>query len=265
MRRTNPRILPAAVSISLALAAACGGTASPPAGEETPPPSPIAAAPPASRPADAGAPSIAPEPAAPDRLEIALTGADRLSLVEYLAPGQKRGQGTVQLDGKVAISITNPSAVPVRLVHMDPANLVFTRVDSGARFSLFHPCDPGLLVGRLAEPVRVPAEGELRTEGSTVFTLGPGATRAFEMGADWGCSGGPWQPVPEPGEHRVAYRIRRLPDGWSAPEPPAGATIRDRLEAARAALASDRFWDGAYGSEPVTVVFGAPRARRLGD
>jgi len=216
--------------------------------------------------ADAGAPASPAKPEVPQRLEIALRGVEALKLVEFLAPGVKRGAGAVQLVGEVAVSITNPSPVPVRLVHMNPANLVFTRVDSGAVRSMVHPCDPGFLLGSMGEPVRVPADGEHATEGSTVFTLGPGATRTFEMGDEWGCSGGQWKPVPEPGEYRVEYRILRLPaDSQPIVRPTARATIRDRLAAARNALASEEFWDGAYRSEPVKVIFGAPRAKRLGD
>ena len=247
--------------------AACGSASSPPAeGDPALAVTPPQESPPASvRIPDAGAPAVLAELAVPERLEIALRGVESLALVEFLAPGQKRGQGTVQLVGMVAVSITNPSQTPVRLVHMNPANLVFTRVDSGTRFSLLHPCDPGLLVGSTGEPVRVPADGELTTEGNTVFVLGPGATRTFEMGGDWGCAGGPWKPVPEPGEYRLEYRIHRLLDAWSAPAPAAGASIRERLEVARATLASDRFWDGSYRSEPASITFQVPRTQFIED
>lgn len=258
----------AALAAGLALAA-CGGTS--PTGAEGEPPQALSqpgeaprADPVRDADAEAGALALPAKPAAPERLEIALGGVEALSLVELLAPGQKRGQGTVQLVGRITVSITNPAAAPVRLVHMNPANLVFTRVASGARFSLLHPCDPGLLVGSTGEPIKVPRDGELATEGNTVFTLGPGETRTFEMGDDWGCSGGPWEPVPEPGEYRVEYRIHRLPDAWLPPEPPpAGASIRERLEAARTALAGEAFWEGAYRSGPVDVTFGTPTIRRL--
>jgi hypothetical protein len=257
----------AALAVCLALSA-CGGTSSPPMEGE-----PVkAVTPPQDDPredtangGDAGAQAVPAKLAAPERLEIALRGVEKLSLVEFLAPGQKRGQGAVQLVGKITVSIKNPSETPVRLVHMNPANLVFTRVDSGAHFSLLHPCDPGLLLGVMGEPAKVPRDGELETEGNTVFTLGPGEERTFEMGDDWGCSGEPWRPVPEPGEYRVEYRILKLPDAWLAPEAKAGTTIRDRLDAARTALSSETFWDGAYRSEPVPITFGAPKAKRLGD
>ena len=256
-----------ALAAGLALAA-CGGTSSTGAeGDPARTASSPAAAPQtdAVRADDAGTAGLAPlaKLAAPERLEIALRGVETLALVEFVAPGQKRGQGTVQLVGKIAVSITNPSETAVRLVHMNPANLVFTRVDSGARFSLLHPCDPGLLLGSTGEPVKVPRDGELATEGNTVFALGPGETRTFEVGDEWGCSGGPWKPVPEPGDYRVEYRIHRLPDAWIGSEVPAGASIRDRLEAVRSALASDAFWEGAYRSEPVAVTFTKPRIQRL--
>jgi predicted small lipoprotein YifL len=256
-----------ALAVVFALAA-CGGTSSPPAEGDTA----TAVTPPQNDPredvaegADAGAQAVLAKLAVPARLEIALNGVEGLALVEYLAPGQKKGQGMVQLVGKITVSIKNPSGTPVRLVHMNPANLVFTRVDSGAQFSLLHPCDPGLLLGSTGEPVKVPAEGELRTEGNTVFTLAPGEARTLDMGDEWGCSGGPWKPVPAPGEYRVEYRIHRLADAWLAPEAKSGASIRDRLEAARIALASAAFWEGAYRSEPVPTTFIAPKVKRLGD
>ena len=263
----RPQFLLTALAVCLALAA-CGGTSSPPAEGDpatavTPPQSDSIGD--ADRSGDAGVQAVLAKLAAPERLEISLLGVENLSLVEYLAPGQKKGQGTVQLVGKITISIKNPSETPVRLVHMNPANLVFTRVDSGAQFSLLHPCDPGLLIGSTGEPIKMPPDGELKTEGNTVFTLAPGETRTFEMGDDWGCAGGPWKPLPEPGEYRVEYRIHRLPDAWLAPDVPAGASIRERLEAARAALASEGFWDGAYRSEPVRITFRAPQTKRLGD
>jgi hypothetical protein len=261
------RVLVLTVAFGLALSA-CGGTSSAPAEGDTA----TAVTPPqrdpreeAAKGADAGAQAVLAKLAVPERLEIALRGVEKLSLVELLAPGQKRGQGAVQLMGKIAVSIKNPSETPVRLVHMYPANLVFTRVDSGTHFSLLHPCDPGLLLGSMGGPVKVPKDGELRTEGSTIFTLEPGETRTFEMGDDWGCSGEPWGPVPEPGEYRLEYRIHRLPDAWLGPEVKADASIRERLEAARTALASETFWEGAYRSEPVPVTFSAPRVQRLGD
>jgi hypothetical protein len=263
--RQKKRCKRVAFAFAVALGA-CGGPPSPPSAGEpvrdvrAPAVSPTAEA----RGADAGAEERSDRPAPPARLEIALRGAESLALVEFLAPGEKRGQGTVQLVGELSVSITNPGPAPVRLVHMNPANFVFTRVDTGASFSLLHPCEPGLLVASMDTPPRLSAEGELATEGNTVFTLAPGATRSFGIGGDWGCGGGPWKPVPEPGDYRVEYRIQGVADGWTPPEPNAGASIQERLEAARAALSSASFWEGAYRSAPVAVTFGAPKARRLG-
>jgi hypothetical protein len=187
-----------------------------------------------------------------------------LRLVEYLMKGERPGGGTVHLTGAVTVTISNPSAAPVRLVHMDPANLVFTRLDTGERFSVLHPCEPGLLLGSVVEPGRTDRDDEARVFARSVFTLGPGETRTFEMGDDWGCSGGPWRPVPSPGEYLLEYRVHRLADGWRpALGPETGTSIGDRTAAARAVLAGDRFWEGAYRSLPVKLVLGPPKRKRL--
>jgi len=213
---------------------------------------------------DATADANPPEPPAPKALEIEVVGAKDLSLVEYLMKGERRGEGVTYLVGEVEITVRNPSKIPVELVHMDPANLVFTRTDTGEHFSMIHPCNPGLLLCPILSPEEGAEEQLARTRARSVFELGPGQTRTFEMGQDWGCSGGPWRPVPPPGEYTVDYRIHRLVPGWKpAVVATEHETINDRVKAARAATRSDEFWEGAYRSEPIPISLGRPKVKRL--
>jgi len=201
-----------------------------------------------------------PEPAAPPAaLEIALAEEQQLTLVEVLALGEKRGTGLVFLEGVVRVTLTNRWERPVRLVQMDPVNLVFTREDTGELFSLLHPCDPGLLLGPIADTS--PTDEE-RIRERSLLDLAPGQTVTLRMGGDWGCGGGPWKPVPEPGHYLVEYRIHPW-DRAARPvptDPP--QSIRERLEAAHRALSSPAFWEGAYRSNALEIEFARPRPVR---
>jgi hypothetical protein len=202
-----------------------------------------------------------PEPAAPPAaIEIALAEEQPLALVEVLARGEKPGTGLVFLEGVVRVTLTSRWERPVRLVHMDPANLVFTRQDTGEAFSLLHPCDPGLLLGPAAE---TSAADEERSRSRSLLELAAGQTVTLRMGGDWGCGGGSWKPVPEPGRYRVEYRIHPWdPAKLPAPAAPAGS-IRERLDGIRRTLSDPAFWEGAYRSNTLEVGFGKPRAQRL--
>lgn len=210
---------------------------------------------------DPGGPETFPHP---DHLDIELEGAGTLKLVEYLMKGEKRGQGVTYLVGKIGVTVSNPSDIAVRLVHMEPANLVFTSEETGEHFSMLHPCDPGLLLGSVIEADHWSEEDEARVMANSVFTLEPGQSRKFEMGDDWGCSGGPWRPVPAPGKYSLEYRIHRLEPGWKpAVDPEKGGSMHQRIEAVRAALSGDEFWEGAYRSESVEIVLERPTVKRL--
>lgn len=202
-----------------------------------------------------------PEPVAPpDALEIVLVEEHPLALVELLAHGEKRGNGLLFLEGVVRVTLTNRGERAARIVHMDPVNLVFSRADTGEAFSLLHPCEPGLLLGPIVD---TSPEDEARIRERSILTLGPGETVALPMGGDWGCGGGPWKPVPEPGRYRVEYRAHP----WDPAVPPApaiapGGSIGERLDAARRILSSPAFWEGAYRSNALEIEFARPRPVR---
>ena len=88
--------------------------------------------------------------ALPDELRITIVGAEKLSLVRTEIETEGRSRALVQLDGAISVTITNPSSSPVRLVHMNPTNLVFTRTSTGEIFSLLRPCSPALQTDLLA-------------------------------------------------------------------------------------------------------------------
>jgi hypothetical protein len=255
------RVLPLAV-----LAAVWGAlTACGPGGPITPEPTGARAPQPVPANAEADPPGEAtPErgPAIPpDAVEISLAQEEPLTLVEILPGGGRRGTGPVFLEGIVRVTLTNRWHRTVEIVHMDPANLVFTREDTGEIFSLIHPCEPGLLLGSLVETAPDDAE---RIRARSVLALAPGETRTLRMGGDWGCGGGPWKPVPAPGRHRVEYRAHPWrPAALTAAPAEGGQSLAERLDAVRRALARPAFWDGAFRSNALEIDFPRPAARRV--
>ncbi len=190
-------------------------------------------------------PPAAPDPAPkPPPVTVQLEVTQPLSLVEWVAPGQKTG--SVSLDGEVRVRIANPGTTPVPIQWLEVHGLVFVDAASGREHVVVHPCQCVKDATGPLEATRVVPPG-----GEQVLTLD-----------EWGCSSA-WTPPP-PGRYAVRYRVSS-PQGAARRPEDRSRPPNELVQACRARLAAPETWAAAAISAPVEVTLRKPKRQRISE
>jgi len=184
-------------------------------------------------------------------VQVSLQEKTPLRLVEYDYGGGAREIG---LDGVLEVTIHNAGTEPVIVRDLHVHSLLFVNAKTGERFLLLHSCECFFVTGDERPPKSLLEQQTHR--------LGPGVSQHFTL-EEFGCGGGMWKPPP-PGEYLVYYRVLPVSSEKGAPSQgesthPASAVI----EECKKRLLSDKFWEGASTSPPLSVLLKEPVRKKV--
>ncbi len=171
--------------------------------------------------------------AAPSRAEPAPAAPETAAPLEvHLAVRKPPHLTGSRLTGALVLTVRNPGAAPVDVIHPDVHGLRFVDTTTGAEHTVLHPCDCAFVLG--LDPY--PEARHLR--------LAPGASTEVVLDA-WDCGGGPFH-LPPPGRYRVTWRL-------AAPAVPDGQRMERLEQRCQAVLHRDDVWRGAPESNAVEL------------